>query len=100
MAKPLERTPVDIISEVLQTSQPRVGETFYTLNVNYVSGSDPIAGLFLPVSEWYKEKTPEFLKQREARRGPLFDDFIKRRNKAIEEDLKRRRALRPERVEI
>jgi len=97
---PNEKVEVVIDSENVLVTYPAPAQPFYTVNVNYHKAFDVMGSLFLPVSDWYKERVQEFLKQLSAAKGALYDDYVKRRDQAIREDLQKRLATGPRRVVV
>jgi len=100
VAKPGERVEVVIDSERDLVTYPTVGQAFHTVNVNYHRDYDVVGTLFLPVTDWFKERTAEFLKQLAAEKGGLYDEYVKKRDQAIREDLDKKLAAKPRTVKV
>jgi len=52
----------------------------------------------IPVSDLFPEKEEDFAKQYQERKGPLYEEWCKKRLEIIRKDLKERRERAPERV--
>mgnify|MGYP005647246599 CR=1 FL=1 len=52
----------------------------------------------IPVSDLFPGKEEDFVKQYQERKGPLYEEWRKKRLEIIKQDLKRRRERTPERV--
>jgi len=97
---PNEKIEVQVDSENVLVTYPAPAQPFYTVNVNYHKAFDVMGSLFLPVSDWYKERVQEFLKQLSAAKGSLYDDYVKRRDQAIRDDIVKRLAAGPKTVRV
>jgi len=52
----------------------------------------------IPISDLFPDKEEDFIKQYQERKGPLYEEWRKKRLDIIKHDLKERRERTPERV--
>jgi len=74
--------------------------TAYTIYTTYQTKDIPVATLITPVSEFLKEDLEKFREQFNARKGPLYTNWLAERAKRLKQDIVTRRERKPEVVKL
>ena len=79
-------------------TRPTLETTAHSIILTYQTNDIPSATIMIPVSDLFPGKEEDFVKQYENRKGPLYEEWRKKRIEIIRKDLKERRERAPERV--
>jgi len=89
---------VRILREDVIETRPTLETTAYSIILTYQTDDIPSATIMIPISDLFPDKEEDFIKQYQERKGPLYEEWRKKRLDIIKHDLKRRRERTPERV--
>ena len=88
------------MAERLITGKPRIDKVAYTVYLTYQTEDIPSATVIIPVDFIPEKQLDQFAKEFNAKKGRLYEKYLAVRNKAIREDLERRRAAAPSVIEV
>jgi len=89
---------VRILREDVIETRPTLETTAYSIILTYQTNDIPSATIMIPVSDLFPDKEEDFVKQYQEQKGPLYEEWRKKRLEIIKQDLKERRERTPERV--
>jgi len=91
-----EEYEVEIIDRAVITTYPKLRQPALTSLVTYVAAGLPPDHISILLSEVAPKREPELAKQIEARKGPLWDEYLEVEKKRIREQVEKRLAVKPE----
>ena len=98
-----EKTPIEIeirderILEIFRGELP----PHHQIVVTYQPAGVPVPRtIWILAEDIFGEETEEFLRQREAKAGPLYDRWLEIRGQKIRMDIEAQKAFKPERLTV